>query len=58
MNDCTVEFSYTKNANYFKIIDKTKVPLILVKTLKWDTYSKTIVNGCAYACAPHLVQLK
>ena len=32
-------------------MDHTKVPLALVKRQKWDTYCKTIVGDCAYACA-------
>ena len=36
----------------------TKVPLALVTRQKWVTLCKTMNYGCAYACAPHLVQLK
>lgn len=50
--------SYIKKANLFKIIVYTKVPLALVKKLKWDTTFKTIDNGCAHVCAPHLASLK
>ena len=32
----------------YKIIDYTKVPLIVVKRLEHDTLCKTIINACAY----------
>lgn len=53
-NECIGNSSYTKKANQ----DYTKVPLALAKRLKWDTYCKSIADGCSNACAPHSVQLK
>lgn len=34
------------------------MPLALVKKLKFNTSCKAIVDGCAYAWAPHKVQSK
>jgi hypothetical protein len=44
--------------NLYETIDNAKVPLALGTRQKWVTFCKTIDYGCAYVCAPHLVQLK
>ena len=44
--------------NWYEPIDYTKVPLVLLKKLKWDTLYKTIVDNCAHDWLPHKVQLK
>ena len=53
----TLQFQVAlEGTNQYKTIDQSKVPLGFGYKTQMRYLYKTIANGCAYACAPHLLQ--
>lgn len=53
-----IPFKLHLKINDYKVIDYTRVPLALVKNLKWDALYTTSIDGYAYACTLHKASVK